>query len=573
MTVLSQSNFLQAIGWAVLNSLWQMALLWVVYQLITAIFKITGSSQRSALASFLLFAGFCWFLVTFGVILGEKSGSSGYSTLMDIDGNPAVSVWLRSSLPIASVIYLVLLILPVLNFIRNYRYVQVIRRYGLKKADVEWRIFVQQVSARMGIHKNVQIWMSDFVSSPLTIGFLKPVILLPLAAINHLNTQQIEAVILHELSHIKRYDYLLNLVSRMIQSVLYFNPFVKAFARIIEKEREKNCDEIVMQFQYEPHGYASALLVLEKAAGSPTQALAVAAAGGRKNELLQRVEMIMGVKKKQRFSFNKLAGVMAAILCFIALNALLLLNNPVNRPTSQPDLANLTSPFLLFSDDQASSAKGENNSPAIENHIAAKPAENAEQPSLASISRQSAFPGSTVDEYSPLISPSLYSYVSMAKEYLPQLSSEQELQVKEALDASKKVLEETQWKAVEQNIADVLTQAEKSEVKDAYQKAAEKADWDKMERNLRLAYDEINWKQVNTTLTSALAQIQLDSLRQAYTLALVNLNDLQQELKAADQKGLPDSDITLQDVEIKKNELRKAVNRIKSAQTRKIIRL
>lgn len=573
MTVLSQSNFLQAIGWAVLNSLWQMALLWVVYQLITAIFKITGSSQRSALASFLLFAGFCWFLVTFGVILGERSGSSGYSNLMDIDGNPAVNGWLRSSLPIASVIYLVLLILPVLNFIRNYRYVQVIRRYGLKKADVEWRIFVQQVSARMGIHKNVQIWMSDFVSSPLTIGFLKPVILLPLAAINHLNTQQIEAVILHELSHIKRYDYLLNLVSRMIQSILYFNPFVKAFARIIEKEREKNCDEIVMQFQYEPHGYASALLVLEKAAGSPSQALAVAAAGGRKNELLQRVEMIMGVKKKQRFSFNKLAGVMAAILCFIALNALLLLNNPVNRPTSQPDLANLTSPFLLFSDDQASSAKGENNSPAIENHIAAKPAENAEQPSLASISRQPAFPGSTVDEYSPLISPSLYSYVSMAKEYLPQLSSEQELQVKEALDASKKVLEETQWKAVEQNIADVLTQAEKSEVKDAYQKAAEKADWDKMERNLRLAYDEINWKQVNTTLTSALAQIQLDSLRQAYTLALVNLNDLQQELKAADQKGLPDSDITLQDVEIKKNELRKAVNRIKSAQTRKIIRL
>ncbi len=573
MTVLSQSNFLQAIGWAVLNSLWQMALLWVVYQLITAIFKIKGSSQRSALASFLLFAGFCWFLVTFGVILGERSGTSGYSTLMDIEGNPAVNGWLRSSLPIASVIYLVLLILPVLNFIRNYRYVQVIRRYGLKKADVEWRMFVQQVSARMGIHKNVQIWMSDFVSSPLTIGFLKPVILLPLAAINHLNTQQIEAVILHELSHIKRYDYLLNLVSRMIQSILYFNPFVKAFARIIEKEREKNCDEIVMQFQYEPHGYASALLVLEKAAGSPSQALAVAAAGGRKNELLQRVEMIMGVKKKQQFSFNKLAGVMAAILCFIALNALLLLNNPVNRPTSQPDLANLTSPFLLFSDDQASSAKGENNSPAIENHIAAKSAENADQPSLASIARQPAFPGSIVDEYSPLISPSLYSYVSMAKEYLPQLSSEQELQVKEALDASKKVLEETQWKAVEQNIADALTQAEKSEVKDAYQKAAEKADWDKMERNLRLAYDEINWKQVNTTLTSALAQIQLDSLRQAYTLALVNLNDLQQELKAADQKGVPDSDITLQDVEIKKNELRKAVSRIKSAQTRKIIRL
>jgi beta-lactamase regulating signal transducer with metallopeptidase domain len=181
-------------------------------------------------------------------------------------------------LPVASLIYLILLVLPVFNFIRNYRYVQVIRQHKLSKTDVEWRIFVKNVAARMGIKKTVHIWLSGIVTSPVTIGYLKPVILLPLAAVNHLNTQQIEAILLHELAHIRRYDYLLNLVIRFIQVILYFNPFVKAFIKIIERERELSCDEMVIQFQYDPYGYASALLTLEKNNHHP-KPLAVAASG------------------------------------------------------------------------------------------------------------------------------------------------------------------------------------------------------------------------------------------------------------------------------------------------------
>ncbi len=65
MFAIGQSNFLQALGWAVLNSLWQMALLWVVYQLATALFRINKSSQKGFLATALLFSGFAWFVFTF----------------------------------------------------------------------------------------------------------------------------------------------------------------------------------------------------------------------------------------------------------------------------------------------------------------------------------------------------------------------------------------------------------------------------------------------------------------------------------------------------------------------------
>ena len=180
MFAIGQSNFLQALGWAVLNSLWQMALLWVVYQLITAIFRTAKSSQKSSLATILLFAGFAWFVFTFFAILADVSSAhSGYSSFIIINSNTEVNNWLYTMLPIASIVYLVLLILPLLNFIRNYRYVQVIRRYDLTKVDVQWRMFVQKMAARMGINKPVHVWISEFVTSPLTIGYFKPIILLP----------------------------------------------------------------------------------------------------------------------------------------------------------------------------------------------------------------------------------------------------------------------------------------------------------------------------------------------------------------------------------------------------------
>ena len=72
MTEIGQSNLLQALGWAVFNSLWQMAILWVAYQLITSVFRINKSSQKNFLSAFFLFAGFAWFIFTFIAIFSDQ---------------------------------------------------------------------------------------------------------------------------------------------------------------------------------------------------------------------------------------------------------------------------------------------------------------------------------------------------------------------------------------------------------------------------------------------------------------------------------------------------------------------
>jgi len=569
MFAIGQSNFLQALGWAVMNSLWQMALLWVVYQLATAIIRTNKSSQKGFLATVLLFAGFAWFLFTFFAILADRPASeTGYSAFVAISGNESVNNWLYTMLPVASLVYLGLLTLPVLNFIRNYRYVQVIRKYGLKKADVKWRMFTKKVAAQMGIAKSVQVWMSEFVSSPVTIGFFKPIILLPVAAVNHLSAEQIEAVLLHELSHIKRFDYLVNLITRIIQTILYFNPFVRAFAVIIEREREKNCDEIVLQFQYEPHGYATALLVLEKASHLPST-LAVAAVDGKKNELLGRIESILGIQKKPVLSFNKLAGIVAALLCFISLNALLLLSRPGESKATPGLLTDMSGPFHLFTPGEEAMSLAENEatelkSSTIVNNPVTVPKGQKENLGSAATAGESS---------GPLTAGSPYMFVNFRENVIPELDEEKEVQVKEALDASKKVLTEEQWKAMEKNIADAMTSLEKEKVKSEYQKAMSKFDWEKMEEKLRVAYDNINWNQINSELNKALIEIRLDSIQKVYATAASNLASLEKELVKCNEPGIPDTDITLEAVEIKKKEVIKAINILKSARARKVVRL
>src|SRR3982751_318333 len=143
MTAIGQSDLLQALGWAVFNSMWQMAILWVAYQLIVSVFRIKQSANKSSLAVLMLFAGFAWF--TYTLLSGLTAGEASFSGVMSINTDTGLEGWMGTTLPLASILYLVLLIFPVLNFIRNYRYVQVIRRFGLSRADVQWRMFVQKI--------------------------------------------------------------------------------------------------------------------------------------------------------------------------------------------------------------------------------------------------------------------------------------------------------------------------------------------------------------------------------------------------------------------------------------------
>ncbi len=315
----SNSPFLQAVGWAAINSFWQMALLWVCYSAIHYCFQL--SSQRSYILGISgIFIGFIWFIVSYFEYL-----LNGSSPLLTGINQLRLSLYIPMFLNAASVAYLVLLIFPTYETFRNWQFILFIKQKGLKIAPLNNRLYIHKTSIQLGIFKTVKVYISDFIKSPVTLGFLKPVILLPVAALNNLSSTQIEAVLLHELAHIRRHDYLINLLLTIMHVILYFNPFFKFFIKRIEIERENCCDEMVVQFEYDRFEYASALLQLEKNAGAYHFAMAAA----NSNHLLHRIQKIAGTQKKP--FFNVRPGTVVFLGAFSLIIASNLFNSGKNR--------------------------------------------------------------------------------------------------------------------------------------------------------------------------------------------------------------------------------------------------
>ena len=320
---------------------------------------------------------------------------------------------------------------------------------------------------------------------------------------------------------------------------------------------------MVLQFQYNSYEYASALLTLEKA-NHQEQLLAIAA-GGKKTDLLTRVELIMGVNKKPGISFNKIAGLLAGLLCIIALNALLLLtrSNTGNQPLT---LTHFSSP-VSFGDYEESPVKEvavttpvtEKTTTPVVNHIQEK----------KSVEQANAEFAQYVSSY---INPALIQ-ASLERVQVPELKKYQEEQVKNAIEASKKVIENVQWKAVEKSIADAFNQDEKEQLKVTYEKQLEKLDWKKWENDLKLAYNKIDWEKINTQLSVAVNQVRLDSIQTVYNKAISKLDVASKELSLNDMDGIPDTDITLKEIERKKADVQRALNQLKLMRSKKIVHL
>lgn len=573
MSFLGNSNFLQALGWAVLNSLWQMAFLWVVYQVILS-FGVTRSAVKSRLAAMLLFTGFVWFIISLvsNWLISPETAQNTLFTVAALDATTTTELnnGLQQILPYASIAYLGLLILPVIQFIRNYRFVQIIRSKGLTKCAVDLRMFVKKYSERIGIRKPVHIYVSDLISSPVTIGFLKPIILVPMAAINNLTAKQMEAVLLHELAHIRRYDYFINLLVNFIRTILYYNPFVRLFGNVIEREREKSCDELVMQFEYDPHGYATALLVLEKNNFQP-QMMAVAAAG-KKNDLLNRIEKILGIEKRKMYDFRKLGGLLAGLLCIVSINALVFLSSaPVNNKSSVA-INSISNPFYSLLPEDARKAVEDKNM-VKKDQEGVYTVTETNPFNIKMVSNPDYF--QDIAPYQAEEAPGFMHVGSFATVLPPEpeLTEVEEEQVQTTVEATKKVLKEGQWKEVEKNVADALTKNEKELLKLQYNKDLAEVDWKQLENRLRLSYDQLNWDKINYQLSTAINNIALDSIQNVYTTAIENLKVAEKWMVENKVNSVPDTDVQLKEVKAQTEKLRATLRTVNAVKAKKIIRL
>ncbi|MCG8450217.1 MAG: M48 family metalloprotease, partial [Pirellulales bacterium] len=138
------------------------------------------------------------------------------------------------------------------------------------------------------------------VTAPLVVGVLKPAILLPTAILSELTPEQVESLLLHELAHIRRYDHLVNLLQRIVETVLFFHPAVWWLSHKVSMEREHCCDDLAIAWGSEPCSYAESLVRVSElryqAAGLGAEsATTLAATGGRPTRLRGRVLRVLGM--------------------------------------------------------------------------------------------------------------------------------------------------------------------------------------------------------------------------------------------------------------------------------------
>jgi len=300
-------NISQVLGITIIHSLWQGLLIYFVLRIIFIAAPSLPAEKKYTLSFVGIVSLFICFAYTLYIEIGNYNwinvNSANASPLLPYLKIPANSghfingkltySFMSRYLPYISIIYLAGLLVNAMKLVFAWNKIRLIKRSILPAEQMQQ--YISKLSKKLNITQCVQINFSELIDIPCIVGYIKPLVLLPVSIASNLSACEIEAILLHELSHIKRNDYLLNLVQQVITVLLFFNPFAQLINRIINQERENDCDDLVIAKTQKPLIYAKALLKLEETRKSDLQ-LAMSAVG-KKYNLLNRIERIMKTNK------------------------------------------------------------------------------------------------------------------------------------------------------------------------------------------------------------------------------------------------------------------------------------
>ncbi|HEY6211258.1 MAG TPA: M56 family metallopeptidase, partial [Vicinamibacterales bacterium] len=195
--------------------------------------------------------------------------------------------------PALTIVWLAGVLLLLARLCGGWWYVHQLHRTALASPASPWQGAGERIARRLGLSAVVRVVESTAIDVPAVVGWLRPAIVLPIAALAALTPAQVEAILAHELAHIARHDYVVNLLQTLAETLLFYHPAVWWLSHRIRVEREHCCDDVAVAVCGDPLGYAQALADIE-AGRSCSPALAVAATGG---SLVDRIARILRVPR------------------------------------------------------------------------------------------------------------------------------------------------------------------------------------------------------------------------------------------------------------------------------------
>lgn len=330
---LFREDIVRALFWTLIHSLWQGMALAILTGLVILITRRSVPALRynillGLFCLSLTAAGVTFFLQLRGAGIGSEAPAvvpAGIAPAPFMEtpvmrnlyagaGQPwtgKLVSYLNEKADVLVAIWMVILFIRLVKLLTDLGTVQRLRYHRTKAVGEDWRLRLEELARQLGIKGVVELLESSLIQVPMMAGIFKPVILVPLGLLSQLPQQQVEAILLHELAHIRRKDYFVNLLQSVAETFFFFNPAMLWISSLIRVERENCCDDIAVGESRSKKEFIHALVSFQEYQQSSFYAPAFA---GSRNHLLDRVKRIVHNDNKTLNIREKLFLLMAVFV-------------------------------------------------------------------------------------------------------------------------------------------------------------------------------------------------------------------------------------------------------------------
>jgi bla regulator protein BlaR1 len=307
------AKIIPAFCWVLIHSLWQGLLFAIITGVVLMLTKKSNAAYRYNLI-LVLFIGFiasCALTFVFelnntapGTLKPLLPGNGGIIVPTLFFGNVygfkqfinTLIGYFSANQPLLVLIWFIIFMFKSVKMMGCLVYNQQIRVRQITEPSEFWVKTVTEFAKKLQITKAVTLLQSGYIKMPVVVGHLKPVILIPIGLLAGLPAEQVEAILLHELAHIRRNDYFVNFIQNIAETIFFFNPGLLWISALLREERENCCDDIALEQTQNKVGFVEALISFkEHELYGSRYAVAFP---GKKNYLMRRVSRILSNKNK-----------------------------------------------------------------------------------------------------------------------------------------------------------------------------------------------------------------------------------------------------------------------------------
>lgn len=328
--LLPQPEIINALVWTLLHSVWQFALIALLMSFLLKRYETGGPEKRYfiALVSLLVafFTGVGTFLYYLNLSASDHTNTFIQTIQWSENGSLAANgfsddlfLWIERHQNLIFYFWISGVILFSIRFILAALYSEFLSSSFIHVYCQDTFKAFKKVSQHYNIHGNIKIGASKYVTSPLILGFVKPIILFPVSLINQLDIRETEAILAHELAHFVRKDLYVNVVQNLIEVILFYHPAIWWISANIKLERESCCDDMATQYLGDKLLYAKTLLKIQEMSQNHSQPALAMYFSKKESFFSNRIKRILNMTQTRNYLKEKIfTSVLLILIMMVA---------------------------------------------------------------------------------------------------------------------------------------------------------------------------------------------------------------------------------------------------------------